>query len=225
MEASKKRKGICHIAGAGEDYGLTFTPSPEDFVIAADAGFTLLKEKGIAINLVIGDFDTLRCQPLHPNVITLSPEKNDTDMRAAVREGLRAGYQVFHIYGGTGGRIDHTLANLQLLAELSQNGCRGFLFHKDCVITAITDDSMHFSKRYSGYLSVLSHSAKSEGVYLKGLKYELENAVLENTYPLGVSNEFTGKESLVSVRKGTLLLVYPFLSHSKTPPSAAGHEI
>ena len=108
--------GICHIVGAGENYGINFEPGTKDLVIAVDAGFRLLEQKAVRIDLAIGDFDTLQYIPKHSNVIALKAEKDDTDMLAAVREGIKAGYKEFHIYGGTGGRIDHTLANLQVLA-------------------------------------------------------------------------------------------------------------
>ena len=200
---------ICYIVGAGENHGLDFKPTSNDFVIAADAGFRYLAQCGIAANLVIGDFDSLKNLPTHPNTLALNPEKDDTDMLAAVREGIKAGYSVFHIYCGTGGRIDHTIANLQVLAYLAQNGMQGFLFDKDSVMTAITNQKITFDKILSGYISVFSYTEKSEGVYLHGLKYKLENAVLTNTFPLGVSNEFIGKESSVSVAAGTLLIVFP----------------
>ena len=77
-------------------------PEAGDFVIAVDAGYRFLEEKGIGIDLAIGDFDTLRYIPRHPNVTVLEAEKDDTDMRAAVREGLQAGYGRFCIYCGTG---------------------------------------------------------------------------------------------------------------------------
>lgn len=201
--------GICYVVGAGENYGLDFVPGPEDFVIAADAGLRYLEQSGISADLVIGDFDTLQYKPHRPRVIALSREKDDTDMRAAVWEGIREGYDVFHIYAGTGGRIDHTIANLQLLAELSQNGKQGFLFGRDYIITAVTDGKIEFPKKDSGYISVFAHSEKAEGVWLKGLKYKLENAVLTNTFPLGVSNEFIGVKSSISVERGTLLIVSP----------------
>ena len=200
---------ICYIIGAGENYGLDLTPLANDFVIAADAGIRYLEQSGITANLVIGDFDSLDYIPTHPNTVALSTEKDDTDMLAAVREGIKAGYSIFHIYGGTGGRIDHTIANLQVLAYLSQNGMQGCLFDRNSVITAITDREMTFEAIPSGYVSIFSHTEKSEGVYLQGLKYKLDNAVLTNTFPLGVSNEFIGKESSIFVTSGTLIIVFP----------------
>ena len=204
-----EKAGICYIVGAGENYGIDFSPCADDFVIAADAGFQVLEQHGINMDLVIGDFDSLPFVPQHSEVITLKKEKDDTDMRAAVLEGMKAGYETFHIYGGTGGRIEHTIANMQLLAELSSGGKRGFLFGRDYIITALTNGTLMLPDHISGYVSVFAHSDRAEGVWLKGLKYELQNAVLTNSYPLGVSNELIGKESSITVKNGTLLIVFP----------------
>ncbi|MDE7206616.1 MAG: thiamine diphosphokinase [Lachnospiraceae bacterium] len=203
------KTGICYVVGAGGNYGLDFAPDSNDCVIAADAGFQVLEQIGIKIDMVIGDFDTLNRVPIHPNVIVLNKEKDTTDMLSAVREGIKMGYEVFHIYCGTGGRVEHTIANMQLLTELSQSGKHGYLFGKDYVITAITNETVSFSKEAVGFVSVFSHSDQAEGVFLKGLKYELDNAVLSNNYPLGVSNEFIGEKSRISVKNGTLMLVFP----------------
>ena len=202
-------KGICYVVGAGENCGIDFQPAKEDFVIAADAGLSYLEQAGIRADLVIGDFDSLSARPQHHNVIALRAEKDDTDMLAAVREGIREGYSDFYLYCGTGGRMDHTLANLQVLAFLAESGRQGFLMDHDSVITVITDRKIAFDRIASGYVSVFSYSEKSEGVCLRGLKYELDHAVLTNTFPLGVSNEFIGRESSISVDSGTLLIVFP----------------
>ncbi|HBG6281270.1 MULTISPECIES: thiamine diphosphokinase [Clostridium] len=200
---------ICYIVGAGENYGLDFVPLLGDYVIAADGGLKYLEQSSIKANLVIGDFDTLHYKPNHPNVITLSEEKDDTDMLAAMREGINKGYSIFHIYCGMGGRIEHTIANMQLLAYLSQHNRKGLLFGQDCIITAVTNGSIEFSSNAKGRISVFSFSNISTGVYLKGLKYKLDNATLTTTFPIGVSNEFTGKESVVTVTDGTILVVFP----------------
>ena len=203
------KERICYVVGAGENFGLDFQPATGDLVIAADAGLRYLEEQGIRADLVIGDFDTLKYIPGHSNTIALNAEKDDTDTLAAVREGIRAGYTSFHIYCGTGGRIDHTMANLQVIAYLSANNMCGFLFDNGTVITAMTNGSLCFGKIPCGYVSVFSCSEKAEGVTLCGLKYELNHATLTNTFPVGVSNEFIGRESSISVGSGTLFIVFP----------------
>ncbi|HCC34518.1 MAG TPA: thiamine diphosphokinase [Ruminococcaceae bacterium] len=130
-------------------------------------------------------------------------------MVAAIREGWRRGFRCFHIYGGTGGRLDHTLANIQCLADIAQRGGRGFLFDSDTVITAITNSSIRFPASAKGMVSVLCHSETAVDVNENGLKYSLVNATLSNSYPLGVSNEFTGVPSEISVEKGTLIIMSP----------------
>ena len=203
------KTGICYVVGAGENYGLDFIPQAEDCVIAADAGFAALEQRGMQIDIVIGDFDTLSFVPNHPNAIVLNREKDTTDMWSAVREGVKKGYERFHIYCGTGGRIDHTIANMQLLAELSQSGKRGFLFGKDYIITAVTNGMLELPALASGFVSVFSHSDRAEGVCIEGLKYELQEALLTNSFPLGVSNEFIGQKGKISVANGTLWIVFP----------------
>ena len=230
------KNGICYVVGAGDCLSLEFHPSEEDLVIAADAGLRYLEQSGIAADLIIGDFDTLENAPIGGNVITLSCEKDDTDMLAAVREGIKAGYTEFHLYGGTGGRIDHTIANLQVLAYLAENGRKGYLHcpqnrfvrpvdkklkkvgysettgnapGSENIITAVTNGVLSFSPVPSGYISVFSYSEKSEGVYLQGLKYPLADATLTNTFPIGTSNEFIGEKSRISVKNVTLKNVFP----------------
>jgi thiamine pyrophosphokinase len=202
-------KGICYIVGAGECRGLDFMKGPEDFVISADGGLAYLERYGQPVDLLVGDFDSLEKTPNGLNIVRLSKEKDETDTFAAVQEGIKRGYTRFHLYGGTGGRIDHTIANIQLLAWLAERKLQGFLFANDFVMTAVTDGSLTFPHQESGYVSVFSLSENSTGVYLRGLKYPLDNATVTNTFPIGVSNEFTGKESSVHVEHGTLLVVYP----------------
>jgi thiamine pyrophosphokinase len=202
-------EGICYIVGAGENYGIDFVPHVGDYIIAADGGYSYLEKAAIAADLIIGDFDTLHNKPSHSNTITLLKEKDETDTFAALQHGIEKGYKTFHIYCGTGGRVEHTIANIQLLAYLSENNMHGFLVGQNSIITAITNTKMLFPQYAKGYVSIFSHSEKSYGVFLKGLKYELDNAVLTNTFPIGVSNEFIGKDSSVFVNNGTLLVVFP----------------
>ena len=202
-------KPICYVVGAGENFGLDFHKKAKDYVIAADGGLKYLHELGMEPNLIIGDFDSLWKKPVHANIISLESEKDDTDTLAAVREGIARGFDVFYIYCGTGGRFEHTLANIQTLGFLAQNGKRGFLVERNSIITVITDASISFDDSCQGYISVFSYSETANGVSIKGLKYELENATLTNTFPIGTSNEFIGKASTISVTGGALMIVFP----------------
>jgi thiamine pyrophosphokinase len=201
--------GICYIVGSGDNAGIDFIPIAGDYVIAADGGFRYLEQAKIAADMVIGDFDTLGYTPDHPHAVRLSGEKDDTDTLAAVREGIKTGYKRFCLYACTGGRIEHTIANIQTLAFLSESGMTGFILGRNSVMTAVTNGTAAFPPRKDGYVSVFSFSERSTGVYLKGVKYELDNACLTNTFPLGVSNEFIGTESSFRVTNGTLLIVFP----------------
>jgi thiamine pyrophosphokinase len=204
----EKRKKDCYIFGAGEHYDMPESVR-EGFVIAADAGFAFLASRGLTPDLAVGDFDSLGSPPECENVIRLPRVKDDTDMAAAVREGWKRGFRVFRVYGGVGGRADHTLANVQLAAGVARRGGRLFLNGRDDALTAIHDGEISFPASASGLISVFAHSDVCEGVCESGLLYSLSDARLNNCRPVGVSNEFIGKASRVSVKSGTLVLIFP----------------
>lgn len=206
----KSINGICYVVGA-----MSLTPSLRpypisgDYVIAADRGFDSLMAYGVNPDLVVGDFDSLGYQPRHPNVIHLPAEKDDTDMIFALRKGVELGYRRFVLLGGVGGRLEHTLGNLQLLDWLTLHGGQGFLVGEKTAATCLRNGmSVAFPASMSGYLSVLCNSGKAEGVTLFGLKYSLEDRALTGDFPLGVSNQFLEGPASVSVRKGSLFLIW-----------------
>lgn len=198
----------CYIVGAGENYGLSFKPEEDDYVIAADAGYKYLLEAEITPDMVVGDFDTLKYVPDHPNIVQLKPEKDITDTWEAVTKGFEKGYKEFHLYACMGGRVEHSIANFQLLSHIAEEGGRGYLYDDRSIITVIKDSEISFKARENGFISVFSLSDTSIGVEISGLKYEIKDAKLINSFPLGVSNEFIGKPAKISVKNGTLLIVY-----------------
>ena len=125
----------CYIVGAGENYGLNFTPEEDDYVIAADAGYKYLLEAGITPDMVVGDFDTLKYVPDHPNIVQLKPEKDITDTWEAVTKGFEKGYKEFHLYACMGGRVEHSIANFQLLSHIAEEGGRGYLYDDRSILT------------------------------------------------------------------------------------------
>lgn len=201
----------CIIVGAGEFFpGCRIKKRPEDLLIAADGGYKHLASLNLRPDLLVADFDSLSVSaPEDIPVMRFKPEKDDTDMGIAISEGVRRGYSEFLLYGGTGGRADHTFANYQALISLARRGMRGSLIGDGWLAAAIADSSLSLKPLPSGTVSVFAVDNRCEGVSIEGLKYAVDHAPLTNDYPLGVSNELIGKPARISVEKGTLLIFCP----------------
>ena len=201
--------GRCYIAGAGE-FVENVLPEDGDYIIAADGGYLALTSRGIIPDLVVGDFDSLGEAPDFPNMIHCPVEKDDTDMMIAVKSGLERGYNLFAINGGLGGRLDQTVANIQILAYIAENESFGTLFGLDVNIIAVKNGEVELSvdTTKGKRVSVFSHGGKAESVTLKGLKYPLDNATMTDIYPIGVSNEFAEEDVIISVNNGTLIIIW-----------------
>lgn len=202
--AEKKR---CFIVGGGNFCAELFKPQENDMIIAADAGYKALSEIGITPATVVGDFDSLGYTPTHPDVIEHSPIKDDTDMMLAVEIGIEKGYEEFHIFGATGGRIAHTLGNLQILKFLADRGLVGYIFDRDTVITVVSGKTITFDNA-DGYISLVPFGCDKATVTLNGFKYELTRGDIPCNRPLGISNEFSEKESSITVHEGTVIAVW-----------------
>ena len=87
----------CYIFGAGDFDGLEERPGAEDYVIAADGGYTACRRAGVEPQLLLGDFDSLAEVPALPHVERVPVEKDDTDMMLAIKRGLERGETLFHL--------------------------------------------------------------------------------------------------------------------------------
>ena len=197
----------CVIFCAGEFSGLLEPLNDYDLVIAADGGLRHTQAIGVTPHVILGDFDSLGYIPEGAQVHPV--EKDDTDAMLAIKAGLALGCQVFWLYGSLDGpRLEHTMANLQALQYLSDHGAKGYLIGNSQIVTVIKNCSIHFPAQCSGYLSVFCLGADAKGVSIQGAKYTLEGHTLTAGFPLGVSNQFIGKEVTVGVENGSLLLIW-----------------
>ena len=203
------QSGTCYIVGAGAFYDRDFVPEEGDFVIAADGGYGTLSVRQTAMDLVVGDFDSMGFRPDHPKVVDLPVEKDDTDAMLAARRGLALGFREFLYYGSLDGkRLDHTVANYQTLQYLADHGARGYLVGQDFLVTVVKEGRIFFPEGTEGLLSVFCLGADARGVSLRGLYYPLEGGTLTAGFPLGVSNHFTGAPAEISVEAGSLLVMW-----------------
>jgi len=213
--------GICYIVGGGDFDIDRFYPGKEDCIIAADSGLVYIEEAGYHPQWIVGDFDSLGYRPKGDNIVCHPVEKDDTDVALAAEIALEKGYRKLYFFGISGGRLDHTLANLQLLTDLSQKGVEVYCFCPDCTIAAISAGTIHFTQDYYGTVSVFAATQEAKGVCIKGLKYALDDATLVNNKALGVSNEFTGQTSEISVKEGVLWVMWQESKECRLPEMIA----
>uniref|UniRef100_UPI0040575369 thiamine diphosphokinase n=1 Tax=Acetatifactor sp. TaxID=1872090 RepID=UPI0040575369 len=214
--------GKCIIIGAGDLTMGEITLGEEDYCIAVDAGLSYCPILGVEPDVMIGDFDSvsekekeaieLLKEQIPERIIELPVEKDDTDMLAALKHGLELGYTDFRIYAATGGRFDHTLANIQCLLYLKNHGATGYLVDGTGMMLVIQNESVSFRKELEGYLSLFSLGKEAKGVTIQGMKYSIKDYTITNDFPIGISNEFIGEAATISVEDGELVCMISYVS-------------
>lgn len=216
------REPKCVIISAGSFIPMEIELEEGDYCIACDAGFQYAQNMGILPDLIVGDFDSI--SELSPDiansiseieaddpgrVLRLEVRKDDTDTLKAVKIALSKGYKKIFLYGALGGaRIGHTIANIQTLLFIKHNGGRGYIMDADKMLLIAENETIRFHKGNKGFISIFSLCEESKGVTLKGLMYTMENGVIRNDFPVGVSNEFIiDEEAEITVEEGTLLVI------------------
>lgn len=202
----------CVILSGGEiDIDSVYIPCGA-FVICADKGYNAALKLGIESVLVIGDFDSLGFVPkfsIDCEKVKIFPAaKDDTDTLLAVKEALKMGADEILIYGAIGGRLDHTMANIQTLMFIEKNGARGMLISdNECISLMIGSAVRRFEKREGFYFSVFSYSEKCTGVCISGAEYNLSDGTITNDFPIGVSNHIKETFAELSLKSGCMLII------------------
>lgn len=207
-------KTRCVIIGGGDcsaDILMNINPQ-NDYVICADSGYDYAKSAGIVPDLLIGDFDSISTVPEFANKITLPVEKDVTDCVAAYNEGVKLGFKNFVLFGGTGGRFEHTLANVSLMADASRNNIDFKIVDKMHTFRCITDSYVKIPYKDNQQISVFAFGGVAHGVTLKGFHYPLNDFTLDSfNGALGTSNHIVEEYGEVIVKSGTLVIVETIL--------------
>ena len=204
-----KQMGKCIIIGGmyrGEEPDF-LKKEKGDLLLCADSGYLKAVQYGMEPDLVIGDFDSMDLSELGDVArLVLPVKKDDTDMHICIKKGREAGYSEFRIGGGLNGRLDHTVANIQCLAELAESGGQGWLVDSCNRVSVLASGAYSFSAVPGRYLSLFAFTETVQGLSLRGTEWELENAELRQTYPVGCSNWFREDRFTLSFSGGLLLI-------------------
>jgi thiamine pyrophosphokinase len=189
---------------------ITEHPKGDDITVAADSGILNAKLLGDHIGIAVGDFDSFpeRDIPEYAEIIRLKPEKDMTDSQVAVEVALERGADSFVIIGGLSGRLDHTLANLSILEDLTARNHYAIMTDGVSRVHFINGGSALIGRSGFKYFSLIPATDVVKGVSVEGAKYPLKNARLSrNNAGFGTSNEIDGNCALITVKKGALFVI------------------
>ena len=179
-------------------------------VIAVDAGFAHLEAIGRVPDIALGDFDSLGYVPRCKRVAQYPSKKDKSDLELAFERAAKRRFTDIVVYGALGGRLDHTVANLQLFARYGEAGVNVTAIAPDYAVRVVVGpDAYELPALQSGTVSVFAMTPRATGVIERGLEYPLNEVTITNRTSLGLSNELTGQDAAVAVEEGTLLVFHP----------------
>lgn len=186
---------------------ITLDVSQFDTVICADGGLLIAEKLGLSPTYLIGDYDSMD-MPDADGIIKLPMEKDMTDTEAAVDLAGSFGFGDITVLGGLGGRFDHTMGNLGVMAKYCGKVQHlAFVDGQNYVFMA-APGKITIPKNDYKYLGIISYGDFAEDVTLRGVKYPLENHILTHETSLGVSNEIIATQAEISFRSGKLLIIF-----------------
>ncbi len=192
-------EGIPHIRINAEDY---------DEIVCADGGIRAAQALGLKPDKYIGDFDSA-AQPDVPNLIKLPCQKDMTDSEAAIDLAIADSCTDVTILGGLGGRFDHTMGNIGMLASYT-----GKIPHIEILdgwnrVFIADPGTVRVKRNGFKYISIIAYGSEVTGITLRNVKYLLDDFTLSNETTRGVSNEIADdcEEAVITHRTGRLLII------------------
>jgi thiamine pyrophosphokinase len=175
-------------------------------VIAADGGAAA----GYVVDLAVGDFDSLPPELLAamPRVERHPAAKDATDLELALDAALRLEPERILVVGSAGGRLDHLLGSLLLLAADAYAGVQVDAQLGRAAVHVVRGER-RLRGRVGELVSLFALHGPATGVVTDGLAYPLRGETLPPGTSRGTSNVFAAEEALVSVGGGVVVALRP----------------
>ncbi|MDY0396330.1 thiamine diphosphokinase [Virgibacillus halophilus] len=185
-----------------------------DVWIGADRGAFVLLEKGLDVDYAVGDFDSMdnaekKAVKENAGIFKIYPsEKDETDLELAILEAMELRPDTVLLFGATGGRMDHTLVNIQILARFAENGIAAKLIDRTNTIELALPGSHTLTNdpEYP-YISFIPMTPTVTGLTLQHFYYPLENETISFGSTLCVSNKLIANSGTFSIDEGIVLVI------------------
>jgi len=203
--------GTVLVLAAG-DPGFVVDPPPHGMVIAADSGLDLAELLGLTVDLVVGDMDSVseaalaRAEQLGVPIERHPRAKDRTDLELALMAAVSAGAAAVHVIVGAGGRVDHAIANLAVMAAPEWSNVAVTATVGDSAVWVV-HDLVELPLPIGAPLSLVPVGGVASGVRTSGLQWELDGDDLDPHRARGISNVVTSLPATVSVEGGVVLAI------------------
>ncbi len=188
---------------------------PSAFRIAVDRGLEFFYRQKIRPDYIVGDFDSIA-----PQIIAWYKEqteipirefdtvKDASDTEIAVRYAVEHGCGSIQILGGTGTRLDHVMANIQVLSIPARVGIPAEIIDGYNRIRIVEKEvRLKKSETYGEYFSLFPLGGEIRHLYIRGAKYPLTDHTLVPYDSLCVSNQIAGEEAVITFGEGMVILM------------------
>jgi len=187
------------------------------YVVAADSGVHLADGLGLHVDCVVGDMDSAAPAAVDAaaragaTIERHRADKDATDLELALLVAQRHGVDRVVIVGGAGGRLDHFLANVALLASprFSELGIEARFGDARVTVARGGGPPVEIDGALGDLVTLLPAGGSACGVTTKGLQYPLHGEDLLLGTTRGVSNVIVDSPASVALDDGTLLVVQP----------------
>lgn len=182
-----------------------------DLIVAADSGYDLAVAQGFAVDVLIGDLDSIETEliPGHVIVERHPADKDATDLELALARVAAEHPERIIVVGGAGGRVDHELAVAALLTSDRWSDVAEIDWVTERGWAHVVRSHRVIHGDVGATISLIPMGGPARGVTTRGTRWNLDGATLPHGTTHGVSNEFAAPVIDVTITDGCLLAVVP----------------
>ncbi|MDR0879921.1 MAG: thiamine diphosphokinase [Clostridioides sp.] len=184
-----------------------------DCLICADGGANYTYEMGIVPDYILGDLDSTSTDVVDfyrekgVSFKKFPSHKDETDSELCIILAKELDADNIDFIGALGGRIDHTIGCIKLLAYTQEIGVYSRILTEKVEMYYLDSTDMILKGKAGDTISVLAGKGDAEGVTLESLKYPLDDYYMSYSKPIGISNVMLSDECRISVKNGSLYVV------------------
>lgn len=183
----------------------------DDFIICADRGLNYAHENDIRPDLIVGDMDSVSQNILdqykHVEQVRFKAEKDFSDSELAINLAVERGYKEIIMFSATGSRIDHSLANIMMIAKYYEYGVHISIINKNSKILFLQKENVFTDLDYD-FFTIIPLSGKLIGLNIFNAKYELRDKTVNFGDTLCISNEPAKNALKITKKQGNAILIF-----------------